>query len=274
MVCTLLLSLPSSYETVAAVIENIPDVKYEVVKSKLISEYEKRKINGSNMDSTDPTAFVSQGACFKCGKTGHFKRECPVNMYNPSTSQEQGRDMYTRGRRSYNRGFQRSRGFHSRGFISRGRSRGTWRNYNNPRSNYVQQEQNEKLTEELNEENSVCFMAGVDKKDKVCNKVNLKFFIDSGCTDHMVSDKNYFSDLLLLSNPIKIAVAKSDIYLNALGVGNIKVFSLVGENKIKCVLKNVLYVSMLRKNLLSVNKLEASNLTVIFQNGKVILNDI
>lgn len=36
----------------------------------------------------------------------------------------------------------------------------------------------------------------------------LTFCINSGCTDHMVNDKKYFSSLLMLKKPIKIAVAK------------------------------------------------------------------
>lgn len=101
----------------------------------------------------------------------------------------------------------------------------------------------------------------------------LTFCVDSGCTDHLVNNKNYFDNLLMLKKPIKIAVAKNGNYMEAVGVGNIKVLSKLANEKIKCYIRNVLYVPNLRKNLLSVKKLESSNITVIFENNKVKLLD-
>lgn len=53
----------------------------------------------------------------------------------------------------------------------------------------------------------------------------LTFCVDSDCTDHLVNNKNYFDNLLMLKEPIKIAVAKNGNYMEAVGVGNIKVLS-------------------------------------------------
>lgn len=98
----------------------------------------------------------------------------------------------------------------------------------------------------------------------------LTFYIDSGCTHHMVSDKLLFL-LVNVKKPNKTAVAKNDTYLEAVGVGNIEVFS--GRDRIKCTIQNVFYVPMLRKNLLAVKKLESSGRSVIFQNSEVRLKD-
>lgn len=75
-----------------------------------------------------------------------------------------------------------------------------------------------------------------------------------------------------LNKPIKISVAKDKNYLEAVGIGNI-VQSYVNDNKIKCVIKNVFYVPNLRKNLLSVRRLEMFNISVIFEKDKIKLFD-
>lgn len=57
---------------------------------------------------------------------------------------------------------------------------------------------------------------------------------------------------------IKMAVAKNDNFLLAMGVGNIKGLSNTGDKNIDYNIKNVLYVTHLGRNILSVKKLEQS----------------
>lgn len=108
------------------------------------------------------------------------------------------------------------------------------------------------------------------------NKVNhdtgndtILFFIDSECTDHLVNKRIYFNDLMMLKNPIKIAIAKNENYMEVVDIGNIDVLSCINDKTVKCTIKNVLYVPNLRKNLLSVKKLEVHNIKVVFEKGKV-----
>ncbi|KAK9659694.1 hypothetical protein QE152_g41626, partial [Popillia japonica] len=56
-------------------------------------------------------------------------------------------------------------------------------------------------------------------------------------------------------------------------MGNIMVVSTVENKKVDCTIKNVLYVPNLRRNLLSVKKLEMSNIKVTFENARVKLID-
>lgn len=273
LICNILLSLPKSYETIVTVIENTPNMTFEMVKTKLIAEYEKRKLNKVTKQVQDSSyAFHSQnrGACFKCGEIGHFKRDCKKDMahgnasgsssgqYRRGTSFERTND-YRNGPREY--GFN---GNH-RGHVRNRLNSSSGSNFH--RSNYAQNNTALENNLESNDE-SVCFFGEVENEKKVLKGV-IQFFIDSGCTDHMVNEKSYFSDLVMLEEPIKIAVAKNDNFLLAMGVGNIKVVSTVGKEKIDCTIKNVFYIPNLRRNLLSVKRLEMSNIKVLFENAQV-----
>lgn len=87
-VCTLLLALPKSYETVVTVLENLPpeSINMDFVKERLKTEAEKRKGYESQSEIQRPTAFVSNSslACHHCGEQGHIKRNCKKLMYGKS----------------------------------------------------------------------------------------------------------------------------------------------------------------------------------------------
>lgn len=103
------------------------------------------------------------------------------------------------------------------------------------------------------------------------NNDELRFCVDSGCTDHLVKDKRYFHELLMLNKPIMIAVAQKNNHIEAIGIGNIKVISNVFGKDLECTIQNVLYVPNLKRNLLSVKRLEMANIKIIFGNEKVSL---
>jgi len=73
---------------------------------------------------------------------------------------------------------------------------------------------------------SVCFIGIRDKFTQSKSNI-ITFFIDSGCTDHLINDTSYFNDLIMLKNLIKIVIAKDRDYIEAIGVGNIDVLSYV-----------------------------------------------
>lgn len=116
---------------------------------------------------------------------------------------------------------------------------------------------------------SVCFVGYRSENFNVVNSDDIKFFMDSRCTDHLVNKKKYFFDLIMLKEPIKISITKNKDYLLAIGVGNIKVTSVVDCKGTKCTIKNILFVPTLRKNLLPVKRLNMAEIKVIFENGKV-----
>lgn len=81
VICTLLLALPKSHETVVTVLENFPAEKIDLdfVKARLRAEAEKKnEIDRSQDEGNKPAAFISNNSiiCYNCGEHGHIKRNC------------------------------------------------------------------------------------------------------------------------------------------------------------------------------------------------------
>jgi len=72
----------------------------------------------------------------------------------------------------------------------------------------------------------------------------------------------------LLSKPIKICIAKAGITLTASKVGTIFCITIINGKEIQVTINDVLYVPGLEFNLLSVPKLEANGLAIIFGTRK------
>lgn len=96
----------------------------------------------------------------------------------------------------------------------------------------------------------ICFRGGVEDR----------FVIDSGTTSNMIKDVNMFDEYETLSRPLLVEVGdKSKILAIARG--------RVG------ILRNVLYVPKLARNLVSVKQLTNDGYKVLFQGESVSLED-
>ncbi|KAK9739468.1 Zinc knuckle [Popillia japonica] len=116
------------------------------------------------------TAYHSSSrGCFRCGEVGHSKRDCKRN-YN---SEARGRSQaaYQEKPNNYEQG--------KRHFPQ---NRGTRRS----------------------SKSTKVFVSWVDKYKEIEANDKVTFFVDSGCTVHMLNKKQYFSDLVMLKNPIRI----------------------------------------------------------------------
>lgn len=118
-------------------------------------------------------------------------------------------------------------------------------------------------------ESGVCFV-GVSRGDERRNESSrIRWYIDSGCSDHLVNDKSLLEDLRPLSDPIEIAIAKDGESITAKYSGTVKVVSRVGGKDSVCTVQNVLFVPELRCNLFSVMRIDEAGMRVVYEGGKV-----
>jgi len=62
---------------------------------------------------------------------------------------------------------------------------------------------------------------------------NIGFLLDSGASDHLANTENIFATITELSEPIKIAVAKNDVFIYAIKKGTVQLYTNSNE-KIDC----------------------------------------
>lgn len=104
---------------------------------------------------------------------------------------------------------------------------------------------------------------------KISGQRRVKWFVDSGCSDHLVKDRELFEELKPLTKPVHIAVAKNDESIVATHSGTVRLFCVVGGSYVPCTINDVLFVPSLRFNLFSVVKVESKGMRVVFSNGQV-----
>ena len=98
------------------------------------------------------------------------------------------------------------------------------------------------------------------------------WLLDSGATEHLVTEKVRLENVKVLEKPIMIKAAKSDSIMCAKEVGELCVNSCVNEKVIQIKISEVLSVPGLECNLLSVSKLEMKGFRIVFENGKGIIS--
>lgn len=94
------------------------------------------------------------------------------------------------------------------------------------------------------------------------------FIIDSGATEHLVTDATFLINKKNLDKPFKISIAKNDEHLNVTEAGDINVISVVNGREERLNIQNVCVANGLRHNLFSVRCVEMRGGEVAFRNGK------
>lgn len=94
------------------------------------------------------------------------------------------------------------------------------------------------------------------------------WILDSGASEHQTNAEINLNKAFELKPPIQINVAKEGQAMVALKSGTICAVSKAGENETKIVLKNVLYIPELRRNLLSIRRMAENGIEVKFTENK------
>lgn len=245
IICHLLLSLPKSFDAVVAVLETLEQERLtlELVKTRLIDEYYKQRNSRSSFEENVPSAFNGKKSfnyqCYKCGKFGHKRSECRVKCNSGRNFSNNGNYQYENRNRTSSRFIKKSGNLCS----------------------------NEEMEQGFEDDEEISFIvnAGSNIESLSVQCMEIKWYIDSGASDHMVNSLEYFFNVENLAVPVEIAVAKDGQTMKALKRGTIKMF----DNDIKrsIIVRNVLYVPNLKYNLLSVKRMEENGFEIYFKNG-------
>jgi hypothetical protein len=122
---------------------------------------------------------------------------------------------------------------------------------------------------ESSKDSAQAIIGTVASDNENCSTVEIKgteWWIDSGATKHMTNCPNYLMNFERFEKP-KVIIQAGHTPLQAVGAGDMKVKSDVGNKSKMLLLKNVLFVPGLVKNLFSVLRAHEVNPTSKFISG-------
>ena len=103
------------------------------------------------------------------------------------------------------------------------------------------------------------------------NKIKIDWLLDSGCTDHVINNDKYFSDSVILKQPVNVKIGDGKI-LKATKVGNVISYFPVYNRKIQIKMSNVFYVKEMNRNSISYAKVTDKNKIKSINNNSKIYN--
>lgn len=98
---------------------------------------------------------------------------------------------------------------------------------------------------------------------------SVRWYIDSGASEHMTNDESLFKSWKNLDKPISIGIAKHGVSIFATKIGMISGTTIVNGSQRNCRITDVLFVKNLKCNLFSVSRLEKTGFYIMFIHGKV-----
>lgn len=128
-----------------------------------------------------------------------------------------------------------------------------------------------KITQKANVSAKTVSFVAADSTELVAvgSRIESKWYLDSGASEHMSNDRALFENLQKLDRPVVIQTAKSRSNLLARYKGRVVVQALVSEERIQVNMEDVLFIPELSLNLLSLRRLEATGKKIVFFDGCV-----
>nr|KYP39766.1 Retrovirus-related Pol polyprotein from transposon TNT 1-94 [Cajanus cajan] len=235
----ILRSLTDDFESIACVIEESKDLSVlsveELAGSLETHEQRRRKMKGRG-DRSQGSQPSSEVECYKCGKLGHYAKEC-------------------RSENCYNCG--------KYGHIAK---------YCRVKSRSEEKEKN-LLTEEEDEEAGILMMTQSSETklqaelDSSCLN-NSVWYLDTGASNHMCGEESFFNELIKVKAGFVSFGDDSKVAVK--GHGTIKFMQKdgrVGE------IRNVYYVPELKSNILSMGQMMEKGNSVLMKDRVLYLKD-
>ncbi|CAH0393367.1 unnamed protein product [Bemisia tabaci] len=261
VITKVLMSLPDRFKHFVSAWESVPVAEQTIdnLTSRLLVEEERQK------SGEEAVALVAQSfsnlTCFRCGNRGHKKDQCHTRQsYN---NRGRGRFNQARGGRNDNHtgksgnpmNDSRSNGDAGDQKPQRGgiqcnfchRYGHLWKH-----CRFRKSKENGAKTENSGNDNdnggsSLAFLCAAEWES------DSNFYLDSGATEHMCKNREYFSSYTPLTEERRIKIGDGSEIL-AIGIGTVSVQSFNGTRYVDMDINNVLHIPHLKVNLLSQGK--------------------
>jgi hypothetical protein len=217
IVMTILAGLTEKYQYIIPVLENIPDLKLEIVRAKLIHEETKQ----TNKQESQDLLFTRRQQNEK-----HHSRSRSQRSHSDSKQNENQREK-PRYSNNNKRHFRQCSICKKKGHTE---DKCWFRN-----------------KQQANTSSKQLFSCTTNESD------HQKWILDSGASQHMSNKREWFTEFQQLNEPLKIYLGNNSV-INATGKGQVKVITEYDGKQTKATLCNVLYVPDLAKNLFSVSQ--------------------
>lgn len=256
------------------------------------AKYVKSKIQMMNIKdkrdnkSAKANAFISekkfnangQKVCYSCEKPGHIEKDCRQGEVHRGAW---GRGIYGKGRGN-NRGYvnHRYENVHRGSHAGQRGYRGGRYNQNQHYQQYEQGGRCESEQQYHQNRDGASSSYVIEVNPKMANNAvkdtsitEINWLLDSGASDHLINDNEYFFKFITLKEPINVKIADVKI-LKATKVGNVISDFLIYDRTERIDMTNVFYIADLDRNLISVSRITDKHKIVALGNtAKVFSKD-
>lgn len=204
-VVNLMLTLPKSYDALVTSLEGMDEAKLtlQYVKSRLLDEFAKRNNGTTQLKANEACAMQTTNPniiCFNCGKQGHIKSRCRAKRQHKSKNNSSKKESSANNasKDSGNKDILCAiRDDEKEAFTTQRCGHGN----NDDSSNDACAMNSGKAAHKCTAKHSRT------QKLKSDDATKIKFVLDSGATDHMANNREYFDDLVNVDE-IDISTAK------------------------------------------------------------------